>query len=65
MELALDHRYPGLVALFLQRRAGVDQADLDTWFDGELPTWLDGSAVASVSSWSGIPLLRHQDRFRP
>jgi hypothetical protein len=65
VELALDHRYAGLVALFLQRRAEVEQGELDAWFDAELPAWLAGSPVASVSSWSGIPLLPTKTDFVP
>jgi hypothetical protein len=56
LELALDHEYPGLVAQFIEASAGADASAIDAWFERELPAWLDGSPVASVSSWSSIPL---------
>lgn len=65
VELALDHRYPGLVALWVERHEGVSQADVDRWFEQTLPGWLADSPVASVSSWSTIPLLETKTAFVP
>ena len=58
LELALDHRYPGMVAAFVE-------GDTDEWFDAELPLWLPGSPVASVSCWSSIPLSDDKPDFVP
>jgi hypothetical protein len=55
LELALDHRYPGMVAQFVEPLGAASVADVDAWFDAELPGWLRASAVASVSSWSYVP----------
>jgi hypothetical protein len=65
LELALDHRYPGLVALWVEPAGGATAADVDQWFDRELPAWLDGSPVATVSSWSYIPLRDDKADFVP
>jgi len=65
LELALDHRYPGLVALWVEPSAGAAHADVDAWFDAELPAWLDGSPVATVSSWSYLPLRDDKADFVP
>jgi hypothetical protein len=65
LELALDHRYAGMVALFVEPAEGVEQAALDDWFDDFLPGWLPGSPVATVSSWSVIPLLDTKPDFVP
>ncbi len=58
LELALDHRYAGMVALFIE-----PGEELDGWFDAELPAWLAGSPVAAVSSWSHIPLSEKKPDF--
>ncbi len=65
LELALDHRYPGLVALWVERSPDVAQDDVDAWFSRELPRFLQDSPVASVSSWSTIPLLETKTDFVP
>jgi len=65
IELALDHRYPGMVALFVDRADGVEQDRLDDWFDGFLPGWLAGSHVASVAHWANIPLRDDKPDFTP
>jgi hypothetical protein len=58
IELALDHRYPGMVAWFAE-------GDLDQWFDANLPEWLPASPVASVSCWQPIPLSDQKPDFIP
>jgi hypothetical protein len=55
LELAPDHRFAGMVAMFVEPRPGIDDAALDAWFDGVLPDWFAGSPVASTSSWSYVP----------
>jgi len=64
VELALDHRYRGLVAWFVDP-ADDDPAAADAFFDAELPTWMPGSPVASVSMWDLIPLLDTKPDFVP
>ncbi len=63
LELALDHRYAGMVALFVEPSEEASDEDLDRWFDAELPAWLDGSPVASVSCWSHVPLSDKKPDF--
>jgi hypothetical protein len=58
LELALDHRYAGMVALFIQ-----PGDDLDAWLDSELPGWLEDSPVATVSSWTHVPLSDKKPDF--
>jgi hypothetical protein len=65
LELALDHRYAGLVALWVEPAEGRTHADVDAWFDGALPAWLAASPVATVSSWSYIPLRDDKADFVP
>jgi len=65
IELALDHRYPGLVALWVERAANVSHAQIDNFFAEELPGWLKGSPVASIASWATIPLLDTKSDFVP
>jgi hypothetical protein len=65
LELALDHHYTGLVAQFVSPNDGASREDVDKWFDAYLPEWLPGSPVASVSSWSTIPLLDTKPDFMP
>lgn len=65
LELALDHRYAGLVAQFVSPQNGASREEIDKWFDAYLPEWLPGSPVASVSSWSTIPLLDTKPDFMP
>jgi len=56
LELSPDHRFPGLVTVFIERNEGVEQAELDAWFREQyLPTFLNGSPIASCSTWSPIP----------
>jgi hypothetical protein len=63
LELALDHRYPGMVALFVEP-TGTQEA-VDDWFDTTLPTWLPGSPVAGASAWFPTPLLDTKPDFVP
>jgi hypothetical protein len=63
LELALDHRYAGLVAFFVEPTGS--QADVDAFFDSTLPEWLPGSPVASASAWFPEPLLDTKPDFVP
>jgi hypothetical protein len=46
--LALDHPYPGLVFLTVDRAEGIERSEVDAWYREEfLPGELAGSAVAS------------------
>jgi len=63
LELALDHRYAGMVALFIEP-TGTQEA-VDEWFDANLPDWLRGSPVASASEWFPAPLLDTKPDFVP
>jgi hypothetical protein len=65
LELALDHRYRGLVAQFVEPAEGSDPSAVDDLMDHTLPAWLAGSAVASVSSWSAVPLPATKPDFVP
>jgi hypothetical protein len=65
LELALDHRYAGLGAQFVEPSEGHTEAEVDAWFDAELPSWLPGSRVASIASWSYVPLLDTKADFVP
>ena len=68
LELAIEHRYPGLVAQFVSARDD-DFDELDQWFDEMLPSWLEGSPVANVSSWkihdNPAPAVRTDPGPRP
>ncbi|MHB8669878.1 MAG: hypothetical protein ACYDAD_04840 [Acidimicrobiales bacterium] len=59
-ELALDHRYPGLVAVVGELADGVDPAQLASWYrDDLLPPIMgeSGSSVSQVLAFSPLPLL--------
>ncbi|MHB1487208.1 MAG: hypothetical protein ACYCS7_02220 [Acidimicrobiales bacterium] len=57
-ELALDHRYPGLVVIVGEVNAGSDRDKLGAWYRHEhLPRRLAGSAVDQCLSFSPLPLL--------
>ena len=64
IELALDHRYRGLVAWFIDP-ANDDTAAVDAFFDAQLPQWMTDSAVASVSTWDLLPMLDTKPDFVP
>ena len=63
LELALDHRYAGLVAMFVEP-SGSQEA-VDDFFDATLPGWMTGSPVASASAWFPEPLLDTKPDFVP
>jgi len=63
VELALDHRYPGMVAMFVDGRPGAPAGLLDDALESILATWLPGSAVASVTAWSHVPLSDRKPDF--
>jgi hypothetical protein len=52
LELALDRRFGGLIAQFVEPAEGSDHHAVDQWFDETLPEWLPESSVANVSSWA-------------
>jgi len=57
-ELTLDHRFPGLVSVFVEPDDGVTPDQIGSWYRGEyLPSVLPGSAVATVLAFSSLPLL--------
>jgi hypothetical protein len=57
-ELTLDHRFPGLVSVFVEPDAGVEPDRVGAWYRDEfLPSVLPGSAVATVLAFSPLPLL--------
>jgi hypothetical protein len=60
LELALDHRYAGIVALFLD---ADEPSRTDTWFDHHLGAWLEGSPVATVMTLSAVPLSDRKPDF--
>lgn len=55
IELALDHRFAGMVTMAVEREEGVEQKKLDSWMKAYLPGFLEGSPVAQCSVWSPIP----------
>jgi hypothetical protein len=57
-ELTLDHRFPGMVSVFLEPGEGVTAEQVGAWYrDQYLPSALPGSAVATVLAFSPLPLL--------
>lgn len=59
-ELALDHRYPGLVVTFADADldGGASREDLECWYREEhLPAVLPGSPVSQVLAFHPLPLL--------
>lgn len=56
VELALDHRFAGLVSLHVDRAEGVSADDLDDWLAGPgRERWAgDDSPVAIVATWRPI-----------
>ncbi|MGH9079561.1 MAG: hypothetical protein ACRDYE_05710, partial [Acidimicrobiales bacterium] len=57
-ELTLDHRFPGMVSVFVEPAGGVDAAQVGTWYRQEyLPSLLAGTHVASVLAFTPMPLL--------
>ena len=56
-ELALDHRFPGMVAVVVEGADGVAMDDLHGWYRGHLPEVLAGSTAAMCLTFSPRPLL--------
>jgi hypothetical protein len=55
VELALDHRFGGLVSLHVDRSDDTSADDLDQWFEDEgRALILDDTAVAMMCSWRPI-----------
>ena len=56
LELSLDHNYPGLASVIVKRNEGVQQAEVDRWFrESYLQSWMEGTPIASCSSWTPEP----------
>jgi len=56
IELALDHRFPGLVTVAIERHHDVSQTRVDDWLKQTyLPKFFAGSSIACCSMWSPIP----------
>ena len=57
-ELALDHRYPGLVAVVGEANEDSSRAAVDSWYrDEHFPAVLPGSKIGQVVCLSPLPLL--------
>jgi hypothetical protein len=57
-ELTLDHRFPGMVSVFVEPTGGTSLDQLGRWYRDEyLPSVLPGSDVATVLGFSPLPLL--------
>jgi hypothetical protein len=57
-ELTLDHRFPGMVSVFVEPAEGVTPDQVGAWYrDQYLPSVLPGSPVATVLAFSPLPLL--------
>jgi hypothetical protein len=54
-----------MVSMALQRADGADEAAVDEWLHANVPGWLAGSPVASVSKWAALPLLDTAPTFVP
>jgi hypothetical protein len=56
LELALDHRYRGLVSIHVDRAEGVKHPAFEEWFatDGRTELLAAGSPVAIAASWRPI-----------
>ncbi|MDA8357136.1 MAG: hypothetical protein M0Z95_12800 [Actinomycetota bacterium] len=58
VELALDHPFNGLVAIWIDRSAATKAEDLDHWLRHEhLPALLPATDAGLVASFSPLPLL--------
>ena len=56
LSLALDHPYPGLVTMAIERTEGVEQERFDAWYrDQYLDQLMRGSPIATCACWSPIP----------
>ncbi len=57
-ELTLDHRFPGMVSVFVDPAEGVTPEQVRAWYRDEyLPAVLPGSPAATVLAFSPLPLL--------
>ena len=57
-ELTLDHRFAGMVSVFVEAADGVDADRIGAWYRDEyLPSVLPGTPVATVLAFSPLPLL--------
>jgi hypothetical protein len=57
-ELTLDHRFPGMVSVFVEPSAGTDLDALGQWFRTQyLPAVVEGTEVATVLAFTPLPLL--------
>jgi hypothetical protein len=57
-ELTLDHRFPGMVSVFVEAGEGATPEQVGDWYRTQyLPSVLPGSAVATVLAFSPLPLL--------
>jgi hypothetical protein len=57
-ELTLDHRFPGMVSVFVEPADGVTPDQVTAWYRNEyLPAVLPGSPAATVLAFSPLPLL--------
>lgn len=57
-ELTLDHRFPGMVSVFVEPAEGAGLDRLGEWYRHEyLPAVVPGSDVATVLGFSPLPLL--------
>lgn len=65
LELALDHRYAGAVAMVIEREEDVTQEELDDWMQSYVEKWMAGSPVATVASWLPSPLKDDAPTFVP
>lgn len=56
LELALNHPYPGMVSLAIERAEGVEQERFDAWYrDQYLTGFMKGTPIATCACWSPIP----------
>lgn len=63
-ELALDRRFAGLVAVFLDANDGVERREVGDWFANEVAADVFANSSAALClSWTGIPVPRgtHSD----
>jgi hypothetical protein len=56
IELALDHRYSGMVSIHVDRAEGIKHPEFDEWFadEGRRDLLAAESPVASIASWRPI-----------
>jgi hypothetical protein len=59
VELALDHHYEAIVAVWLDGRDGVDATELQDRLSGPLKELLDGSNIEIASGWTPRPEFRN------